>query len=219
MHFDRKVNQILQKKGRIWSDEVQKNYVKDSKLSKKPDVFTGWTWLWIITDSVLHLQVKKLKNLLSNNKQIKQNILEFYLLFKQVFVCSATLLATCKMSTSFKLLPDKWDIETVTEHVIIHYRWVFVMFLLPLSFLYDIYHAFRSFIVFKLNSAPSKHLQKVQKVQKQVRNWIESGSSQPMCTARPGWQTISPQNMDYKKKMSQISVNLVDILEIDPNKR
>ena len=44
------------------------------------------------------------------------------------------------------------------------------------------------------------------------------GSTQPMCTARPGWQTISPQNMDYKKRMHQIKVNLVDILEINTHK-
>ena len=40
-----------------------------------------------------------------------------------------------------------------------------------------------------------------------------------MCTARPGWQTISPQNMSYKSKMYPIKVNLVDILEIDTVKR
>ena len=44
------------------------------------------------------------------------------------------------------------------------------------------------------------------------------GANQPMCTARPGWQTISPQNMDYKKRMHQIRVNLVDILEINTHK-
>ena len=42
---------------------------------------------------------------------------------------------------------------------------------------------------------------------------------QPMCTARPGWQTISPQNMDYKKRMHQVSINLVDIVKIDTEKR
>ena len=40
-----------------------------------------------------------------------------------------------------------------------------------------------------------------------------------MCTARPGWQTISPQNMNYKTKMYPIKVNLVDVLEIDTARR
>ena len=121
-------------------------------------------------------------------------------------------------SPSFKPFPDKWDMDSITEHVIIHYRWVFVMFLLPVSLCYDIYSALRSYIVFKMNSAPTKHLEKVKEVQRQVRQWKDSGADQPMCTARPGWQTISPQNMDYKKRMHQIKVNLVDVLEINTHK-
>ena len=34
----------------------------------------------------------------------------------------------------------------------------------------------------------------------------------------PGWQTISPHNQVYKSKMQQISVNLVDIIDIDSDK-
>ena len=52
----------------------------------------------------------------------------------------------------FKLLPDQWTKQAITEHIIIHYRWVFVMFLLPISLGYDIYMALRSYVVFKLNS-------------------------------------------------------------------
>ena len=122
-------------------------------------------------------------------------------------------------SPKFKPLPEKWDLDSVTEHVIIHYRWIFVMFLLPLSLFYDIYSAVRSYVIFKLNSAPSQHLEKVRKVQSQVREWRDSGSDLPMCTARPGWQTISPQNMDYKKRMHQVSVNLVDVVEINAEKQ
>jgi len=121
--------------------------------------------------------------------------------------------------SNFKLLPEKWDLESVTEHVIIHYRWIFVMFLLPVSLCYDIYHAVRSYVVFQMNTAPTEHLEKVRNVQKQVRGWNDAGSLQPMCTARPGWQTISPQNMDYKKRMHKISINLVDIVKIDTSKK
>ena len=78
-------------------------------------------------------------------------------------------------SPSFKAFPDKWDMESVTEHIIIHYRWVFVMFLLPVSLCYDVYTAVRTYIVFKMNSAPTKHLQKVKEVQKQVRDWKDLG--------------------------------------------
>ena len=105
--------------------------------------------------------------------------------------------------------------DRLIEHVIINYRWIFVLFLLPISLFYDIYFYARNFIVFKLNSAPKKHNEKVRNVQRQVREWADSGSTRPMCTARPGWQTISPQNMTYKNRMHQVSVNLVDILEIE----
>jgi len=127
-----------------------------------------------------------------------------------------------KCSTSipnFKPLPEKWDLESLTEHIIVHYRWIFVMFLLPVSLCYDIYHFVRSYVVFQMNSAPSQHVEKVKSVQKQVQEWNDAGSMQPMCTARPGWQTISPQNMDYKKRMYQVSINLVDIVKIDTEKR
>ena len=77
------------------------------------------------------------------------------------------------------------------EHIIINYRWVFVMFLLPISFLYDIYFYTRSFIVFKLSSAPKRHGDKVRKVQAQVRERLDAGIDKPMCTARPGNLTLN----------------------------
>ncbi len=55
------------------------------------------------------------------------------------------------------------------EHILIHYRWIFVcLFLLPLSVSYDIYIYLRAWIVFKMNSAPHKHDEKVKEVQRQV---------------------------------------------------
>jgi len=110
-------------------------------------------------------------------------------------------------------------LEALTEHVMIHYRWVFVMFLLPASLLYDLLFYLRSKIIFKLNSAPGDHLNKVATVQRQVRAWRDANTTIPMCTARPGWQTISPQNMNYKKRMHQIEIQLVDVLEVDVDRR
>ena len=81
---------------------------------------------------------------------------------------------------------NKWNLDSITEHIIINYRWVFVMFLLPVSLCYDMYYAIRSFIIFQLNSAPKKHLEKVRNVQNQVKEWRVHGMEKPMCTARPG---------------------------------
>ena len=52
-----------------------------------------------------------------------------------------------------------------------------------------------------------------------MRAYQSQGERKGMCTARPGWQTISPQNMNYKTKMYPIKVNLVDVLEIDTARR
>lgn len=40
-----------------------------------------------------------------------------------------------------------------------------------------------------------------------------------MCTARPGWQTMSFRKPLYKATMTQIRCNLIDILEIDRQKQ
>lgn len=122
-------------------------------------------------------------------------------------------------SPQFKPFPDSWDWDSIVEHVIVHYRFIFVMFLLPVSCLYDLWFYTRSKIVFALSSAPTKHKEKVADIQKQVREYQSNGEGKGMCTARPGWQTISPQNMNYKTKMYPIKVNLVDVLEIDTARR
>lgn len=40
-----------------------------------------------------------------------------------------------------------------------------------------------------------------------------------MCTARPGYQTMSFRKPMYKSKMFQVECNLIDILEIDRERR
>lgn len=59
--------------------------------------------------------------------------------------------------------------ETFMEIIMIDYRWIFVcVFLLPMSFLYNLWSYMRNIIVFQLNSAPRAHDEKVRKVQRQV---------------------------------------------------
>lgn len=40
-----------------------------------------------------------------------------------------------------------------------------------------------------------------------------------MCTARPGWQTMSFRKPMYKKDLFQIECNLIDILEVDTKRK
>jgi hypothetical protein len=59
--------------------------------------------------------------------------------------------------------------ETLAEYILVEYRWVVVITLLmPLSLLWKIWSTLRSYVVFKLNSAPKMHDKKVKNVQKQV---------------------------------------------------
>lgn len=58
--------------------------------------------------------------------------------------------------------------EGIVEEILVNYRWIFVLFLLPISFLYDVWTYFRNWYVFKLNTAPKKHSDKVRNVQRQV---------------------------------------------------
>uniref|UniRef100_A0A2P2HY56 Delta(24)-sterol reductase n=2 Tax=Hirondellea gigas TaxID=1518452 RepID=A0A2P2HY56_9CRUS len=113
-----------------------------------------------------------------------------------------------------------FDWKAVQKHILIHYRWVFVvLFLLPLSALYDIYFYVRSWLIFRVNSAPRQHGRRLQHVQRQVKAWHDSGQQQHMCTARPGWQTISFRQAKYKQIYTNISINMIDILELDTQKQ
>ena len=40
-----------------------------------------------------------------------------------------------------------------------------------------------------------------------------------MCTARPGWMTVSLRVGQYKKNLHKVSVNLMDVLEVDTKRR
>lgn len=46
-----------------------------------------------------------------------------------------------------------------------------------------------------------------------MKNWNENDGM--MCTSRPGWATVSLRLGKYKKNMKKIHINLMDILEVD----
>ncbi|XP_074640770.1 delta(24)-sterol reductase-like [Tubulanus polymorphus] len=110
--------------------------------------------------------------------------------------------------------------ERIFEYILVNYRWVFVcIFLLPISVVYDVFFYCRNYLIFKFNSAPKQHDKKVKNVQKQVRQWVDDGCPNQMCTARPGWMTVSFRVGKYKKHMRNIEVNLIDILNVDAERQ
>lgn len=114
------------------------------------------------------------------------------------------------------LLSVSWLKYRGLEYIIIHYRWIFVIFfLMPLSVVYDVFFYLRNWLIFRMNSAPEKHDEKVRGVQQQVQKWRANGGRTPMCTARPGWMAVSLRVGIYKNHLQNIDVNLIDILQVD----
>lgn len=90
-----------------------------------------------------------------------------------------------------------------------------MIFVLPFSLLFDIFFSIRAFLVVHFYQAPHLHERKVKLIQKEVQTWFEKKSNTKLCTARGGWQSISPQLRTYKNKSTRIKVDLYDILELD----
>ncbi|XP_047443506.1 delta(24)-sterol reductase [Mugil cephalus] len=106
------------------------------------------------------------------------------------------------------------------DYVIVHQRWIFVcLFLLPLSVIFDVYYYLRSWLIFKMCSAPKLHEQRVRDIQRQVREWMKDGRKTRMCTGRPGWLTVSLRVGKYKKTHKNITINMMDILEVDTKRQ
>lgn len=108
--------------------------------------------------------------------------------------------------------------ELLTDH-----RGIFVtLFVLPLSLIYDLFFNIRAWIVFRYFSAPLLHKTRVEDVRSQILKWKSHCQSQGkvrMCSARGGWQSISPGMREYKSKSYTISVNLMDVLEFNKEKK
>jgi len=101
----------------------------------------------------------------------------------------------------------------VTEFITNH-RGIFVtVFVLPISLMFDIFFYIRAWLVMKFYSAPQLHQERVRSVVEQIHEWKKSGSTNRLCTARGGWQSISPGYRKYKKFSTQIRVDMYDILE------
>ena len=106
-----------------------------------------------------------------------------------------------------------WNL--VTEFITNH-RWVFVIcFVLPMSLLFDLFYYFRERYIRLFFSAPKLHDERVRKIQREIQEWKDRNDGTTLCTARGGWQSISPQYRLYKNKSTRINVDLHDILELD----
>lgn len=109
-----------------------------------------------------------------------------------------------------------------TRTVIDNRGWFVVFFVVPLSLVYDLSFRLRAWVIYKFYSAPTLHRKRVEEISKNIKQYQEGcaqkeGALQEvqkkLCTARGGWESISPGFRDYKKKSQCIPINLYDILE------
>lgn len=63
--------------------------------------------------------------------------------------------------------------------------------------------------------APAKHAARVNKIAEEVKQWVRDGCKEKMCTARPGYQTMSLRVGKYKNTFRNIKIDLHDVLEVD----
>jgi len=95
-----------------------------------------------------------------------------------------------------------------------HRSLVVTVFALPMSFCWDTARCIRAYYIKLTNDTNELHHHRVERIVEQVRS---RPPNSPMCTARPGWMSISLSSRNYKKdpKWKPIEVNLSDIISID----
>ena len=90
--------------------------------------------------------------------------------------------------------------------------WFVLFFVLPFSLLFDVFFAVRARFIMAFFSAPELHEKRVATIQEQIKAWKVKNDGTKLCTARGGWQSMSPGYRKYKTTSTQISVSLYDIL-------
>eukprot|EP01052_Picozoa_sp_SAG31_P007572 SAG31_NODE_362_length_16904_cov_7.893218_9_plen_263_part_00 len=102
------------------------------------------------------------------------------------------------------------DLGWVLAYTVTNHRWVLACILMPISVVFDGFMNLRVKLVFMLGSAPDQHEKRVAEVSRQVLDWRETGApqGQKMCTARPGWLTMSLRVGKYKATHRNIKVEL-----------
>jgi len=94
-----------------------------------------------------------------------------------------------------------------------HRSAVVTVFGLPMSLLWNCAMNIRSKYIHTIYSAPHLHDERVVTIQKKVRERPDKNA--PLCTARPGWMSVSLSYRTYKNKWNAIEMPLYDILDVD----
>ena len=110
--------------------------------------------------------------------------------------------------------------KSLLEIFLTKYRGTFAtLFLLPISFWYELYLNTKKKISFWMQTAPKKHDKRVEKVRQQLLQWQKDGCKEKLTTGRSGWFAMSEVVPKYKKTNRKIYLDMMDILEINEEKQ
>jgi len=90
---------------------------------------------------------------------------------------------------------------------------VVAAFAVPASFAYRVVQNLNNWAYRSFRNTDSRHAEEVSRIQEQVRAAYKAGKR--MCTARKPWKSMSLRSADFKQEMSQIDINLRNVLEVD----
>ena len=90
-------------------------------------------------------------------------------------------------------------IKKILNYITVNHIWVFTIFFVPISLVYDCIATLRTHLVYFYTDTSTSHEERVKNVQRQVRDYIKSGSDKGMCTSRPAWKSVSLQPQVVKK--------------------
>lgn len=112
------------------------------------------------------------------------------------------------------------NVSALQSFLVLNRSPMVLAFVLPLSRAWQLYGRLRTEYVQAMDSAPSLHAERVQRIQKQFEQWKAEGGDKRIVTARPGWRRVSNKNSTYKANCFQVSVDrMIDILEINTSER
>lgn len=96
-----------------------------------------------------------------------------------------------------------------------HRSWLVIFVVAPMSLIFDYVLRIRAWYVQTFFSAPELHNERVEEIVAQIKAWRARNDGTKLCTARPGWESISPGYRAYKSTSTRIRIDLRDILHLD----
>ncbi|XP_022911645.2 delta(24)-sterol reductase-like [Onthophagus taurus] len=91
---------------------------------------------------------------------------------------------------------------------------VVLFFCLPASYIFNLILHTKNWLYRKFYGSSLNHDRQVIKIQNQIKSWKKSNSTKLLCNDRPNWLSLSTKFFQ-KQKCHKVSVNLVNILELD----